>query len=86
MLDYRIDAVTEFRDALGEVNVKISDDAGVYRGKGVSTDVIEGSILSTLDAVNRMLAGQSERLGGGAASIAQQTYEEDMLSGGHTDK
>lgn len=86
LLDYRIDAVTEFRDALGEVNVKISDDAGVYRGKGVSTDVIEGSILSTLDAVNRMLAGQSERLGGGAASIAQQTYEEDMLSGGHTDK
>ncbi|MBP5319859.1 MAG: 2-isopropylmalate synthase [Kiritimatiellae bacterium] len=53
--DYRIEAVTEHRDALGEVLVKISDGKGVYRGRGVSTDVIEGSILALLVAVNRML-------------------------------
>ena len=53
--DYRIDAVTEHRDALGEVLVKISDAKGVYRGRGVSTDVIEGSIMALLVAVNRML-------------------------------
>ena len=86
LLDYRIQAVTESRDALGEVDVKIADDAGTYRGKGVSTDVIESSILATLDAVNSMLVGQRERLGAGAAAIAQQTYEADMLTGGHTDK
>ena len=53
--DYRIEAVTERRDALGEVLVKISDSKGTYRGRGVSTDVIEGSILALLVAVNRML-------------------------------
>ena len=53
--DYRIEAVTERRDALGEVMVKISDAKGTYRGRGVSTDVIEGSILALLVAVNRML-------------------------------
>jgi len=53
--DYRIEAVTERRDALGDVLVKISDGRGTYRGRGVSTDVIEGSILALLVAVNRML-------------------------------
>ena len=53
--DYRIEAVTERRDALGEVLVRISDARGSYRGRGVSTDVIEGSILALLVAVNRMM-------------------------------
>ena len=53
--DYHIEAVTERRDALGEVYVKITDGRGSYRGRGVSTDIIEGSILALLNAVNRML-------------------------------
>ena len=61
--DYRIEAVTEQRDALGEVLVKISDadGKGTYRGRGVSTDIIEGSILALLVAVNRMLAAAARR-------------------------
>ena len=54
--DYQLQAVTEYRDALGEARVKISDASGVYRGRGVSTDVIEASLLACLAAVNRMLA------------------------------
>ena len=57
--DYRIEAVTERRDALGEVFVKISDKRGVYRGRGVSTDIIKGSILALLNAVNRMMEAGS---------------------------
>lgn len=53
--DYQLRAVTEHRDALGEVLVKISDNHGVYRGRGVSTDVIEASLQSLLSAVNRMV-------------------------------
>lgn len=52
--DYRIEAVTEHRDALGEVLVKISDGEKSWRGRGVSTDIIEGSILALLVAVNKM--------------------------------
>ena len=59
--DYRIEAVTERRDALGEVLVKISDARGTYRGRGVSTDVIEGSILALLVAVNRMLEAKKRK-------------------------
>ncbi len=84
--DYQIQAVTEHRDALGEVSVKISDETGVYRGRGVSTDVIEGSILATLAAVNRMLDETQGGLGTGAASNAQHSFANDMLGGGHTDK
>ena len=83
--DFQIQAVTEQRDALGEVRVKIQDSNGVYRGRGVSTDIIESSILSTLDAVNKMLDGASSSLGTGAASIVQHSFEDDMLSG-HTDR
>ncbi len=53
--DYQLRAVTEHRDALGEVLVKISDAHGVYRGRGISTDVIEASLLSLISAVNRMI-------------------------------
>ena len=53
--DYQIHAVTENRDALGEVIVKIADkDGNLYRGRGVSTDIIKGSILALLSAINRM--------------------------------
>ena len=45
--------------ALGEVFVKISDKHGVYRGRGVSTDIIKGSILALLNAVNRMMEAAS---------------------------
>lgn len=83
--DFQIQAVTERRDALGEVRVKIQDADGVYRGRGISTDIIESSILSTLDAVNKMLDGKNSSLGTGAASVAQHSFDDDMLSG-HTDR
>ncbi len=84
--DYQIQAVTERRDALGEVSVKIADGTGTYRGRGVSTDVIEGSILATLDAINKMLAGSRAALGSGAASSVQRSYEDDDLLRGRTDR
>lgn len=54
--DYQIRAVTERRDALGEVLVKITDKktGTVHRGRGVSTDIIKGSILALLGAINKI--------------------------------
>lgn len=82
--DYQLQAVTEHRDALGEALVKISDGNGVYRGRGVSTDVIEASILACLNAVNRMLEGGSSSISGGNKT-STLTFDNDMLVG-HTDK
>lgn len=82
--EYQLTAVTEDRDALGEVFVKISDQSGVYRGRGVSTDVIEASILACLNAVNKMLSENSKAIGTSQSAV-QMSFENDMLMG-HTDK
>ncbi|MGI6084502.1 MAG: 2-isopropylmalate synthase [Acetivibrionales bacterium] len=53
--DYTLRSVTEGQDAQGEAYVKIRSGARVYTGKGVSTDVFEASVLSYLNAVNKMI-------------------------------
>ena len=82
--DYQLSAVTENKDALGEAQVKISDSEHIWRGRGVSTDVIEASILACLSAVNRMLDGESASIDGGKSAV-KLSFENDMLMG-HTDK
>ena len=58
---YHLRAVTEGEDALGEVTVRVKNDDLVMLGKGVSTDVIEASLLAYLNAVNRILQARGER-------------------------
>lgn len=53
---YSIKAVTEGADALGEVTVRIKHALGTFMGKGVSTDVVEASILAYVNAVNRIIS------------------------------
>ncbi len=74
--DYQLRAVTEHRDALGEVLVKISDNRGVYRGRGVSTDVIEASLQSLLAAVNRMIEARDDD----SEKVEWDQLSEEMLA------
>lgn len=53
--DYNLRAVTEGKDALGEVNVKISMGEKMAVGRAISTDIIESSILAYLNAINKMI-------------------------------
>ena len=53
---YSIRSVSEGKDTLGEVLVKLRSDRGLTMGRGLSTDIIEASVLAYLDAVNRLLA------------------------------
>jgi 2-isopropylmalate synthase len=53
--DYTIHAVTGGKDAQGEVSVRIRSVEHTYKGRGLSTDIIEASIKACLNAVNRML-------------------------------
>ncbi|HHN46538.1 MAG TPA: 2-isopropylmalate synthase [Planctomycetes bacterium] len=52
---YHIDAVTEGREALGQVSVSANFGGRSFIGRGVSTDIIEASVLAYLAAVNRCL-------------------------------
>ena len=54
LTDYNIRAVTGGRDAIGEVSVRIKCDDKIYMGRGISTDIIESSILAYLSAVNKI--------------------------------
>jgi 2-isopropylmalate synthase len=53
--EYSIGAVTEGRDAQGEVSVRISSDGATAKGYGLSTDVIEASILAYINAINHLI-------------------------------
>jgi 2-isopropylmalate synthase len=57
LLDYSLRAVSQGKDALGEVTVKVAftEKGEVVTGKGASTDVIEASARAYLNAVNRFL-------------------------------
>ena len=56
LMDYALRAVSQGKDALGEVTLKVDfGDGELVTGKGASTDVIEASARAYLNAVNRFL-------------------------------
>jgi len=59
LASYVVEAVTQGRDSLGEVTVKIDfGDGQLVTGKGASTDVVEASARAYLNAINRSFALQ----------------------------
>jgi 2-isopropylmalate synthase len=54
--DYRIDAVTGGREALGEVHITVLFDGEEFTGRGASPDVLEASALAYIHTVNRVAA------------------------------
>lgn len=54
--DYSIKSISSGKDALGEVLVKLKYKGITYSGRGSSTDVIEASAKSYLNAINKILA------------------------------
>jgi 2-isopropylmalate synthase len=64
LLEYSLRAVSQGKDALGEVTVKVDFGEGaLVPGKGASTDVIEASARAYLNAVNRYLgSGKAQAL------------------------
>jgi 2-isopropylmalate synthase len=54
LMEYSLRAVSQGKDALGEVTAKVSfGERDLVTGKGASTDVIEASARAYLNAVNR---------------------------------
>lgn len=53
MHEYKLNAVSSGKDALGEVISRIEIDGKIYNGRGLSTDIIEGSVKSYINAINK---------------------------------
>ncbi|MGI5936981.1 MAG: 2-isopropylmalate synthase, partial [Oscillospiraceae bacterium] len=58
--DYSIRSVSEGKDALGEVVVKIRCGSRITTGRGLSTNIIESSILAYLNGLNRILGRRDD--------------------------
>ena len=58
LLDYSIQSVTQGKDALGEVTVKVHVEDKSFIGHGASTDIIEASAKAYLNAINKAIAQQ----------------------------
>ncbi|MBU1998247.1 MAG: 2-isopropylmalate synthase [Candidatus Omnitrophota bacterium] len=52
--DFRLEAVTRGKDALGEVSLRLKVEGKVASGRGSSTDIIEAAVKAYLDAINKI--------------------------------
>ena len=57
---YNINSVSKGKDTLGDVTIKISSGDKIYRGRGLSTDIIEASIKAYIKALNVMIADKEK--------------------------
>ena len=53
---YRINSISQGKDTLGEVSVKLTAGNRTFSGRGLSTDIIEASILAYISAINKLRA------------------------------
>lgn len=60
--DYGLRAVTEGKDALGEVTVKVLRNDNRFVGRGISTDIMEASVKAYLNAINRAISDLGEEI------------------------
>ena len=57
LVDYTIEAVSEGKDAIGQVKIIVDVGGSEVMGSGISTDIVEASIKAYIDAANRLKAG-----------------------------
>lgn len=52
--NYRLDAVTQGREAQGRVSIVARANEGLFTGNGTSTDIVEASALAYMDILNKI--------------------------------
>ena len=60
LTEYRVDAVTEGIDALGDVTIRIRQNSNTFVGRGSDTDIIVASAKAYMNALNRALTEMEE--------------------------
>lgn len=51
---YRIDSVDQGKDTLGAVSVRLMSGNRTFTGRGLSTDILEASIIAYIGAINKL--------------------------------
>jgi len=52
--DFRLEAVTSGKDALGQVSLRLKVKDSIISGRGSSTDIIEAAVKAYIDAANKL--------------------------------
>jgi 2-isopropylmalate synthase len=60
VLDFSIHAITQGKDAQGEVSIQVAFSQGTVAGKASSTDIIEASAKAYLNCLNRYLFANAQ--------------------------
>ncbi|HOD93662.1 MAG TPA: 2-isopropylmalate synthase [Clostridia bacterium] len=55
LINYSIHSVSDGNDALGEVTVKLQSKDVIVTGRGLSTNIIESSIMAYINGINKIL-------------------------------
>lgn len=58
--DFRVHSVSGGKDAQGESTIEAEHEGKLYRGRGVSTDSVEASVIAFIGAVNRVASGSGQ--------------------------
>ena len=58
---YNIHSISEGKDTLGDVTIKLTAGNRTYTGKGLSTDIMEASIVAYIKAVNKLCAATARK-------------------------
>ena len=61
LTEFRVDAVTEGIDALGDVTIRIERNSDIFVGRGSDTDIIVASAKAYMNALNRALSVDSSQ-------------------------
>jgi len=59
LLDFSLQAITQGKDAVGEVSIRVAYNGQVMAGKGSSTDIVEASAKAYINCLNRYLYSHS---------------------------
>ena len=63
LTEFRVDAVTEGIDAMGDVTIRIESEGNVYIGRGSDTDIIVASANAYMNALNRLISAGNGHAG-----------------------
>ena len=62
LTEYSLKSVSLGHDTVGEAFIRVEIDGVLYNGRAASTDIVTGSVMAYLGALNRALASQQSRL------------------------
>lgn len=60
LTEFRVNAVTEGIDAIGDVTIRVEKDDMTYVGRGTDTDIVVASAKAYMNALNRLLSVEEE--------------------------